>query len=79
MLRKAWQCSRANPPAVPRNCVVNNIGASVNVVELGPAFISTLHRMNPTNTKGMCKLEFVGPTATNSINMPAAMPPSGVW
>src|SRR6476646_5146043 len=41
----------ANPPAVPRNCVGNNIGASVNVVELGPAFIKRLNKMNPTNQR----------------------------
>lgn len=64
----------ANPPAVPRNCVGNNIGANVKVVELGPAFMSRLNRMNPANTNGMCKLEFVRPTAPNRINIPAAMP-----
>ena len=71
----------ANPPAVPRSCVGNNIGASVNVVELGPAFIKRLNRMNPANTNGMCKLEFVRPTATTSINMGAGvtMSPGGKY
>ena len=64
----------ANPPVLPRNCVGNNIGASVTVVELRPAFISRLNRMNPANTKGMCKLEFVRPTAANNIKMPTAIP-----
>ena len=48
----------ANPLAVARNCVGKRIGASVNVVALGPAFINKLNRMNPANTNGMCKLEF---------------------
>jgi len=41
-----------------RNCVGNRIGARVNVVALGPAFINKSNRMNPENTSGMCKLEF---------------------
>jgi hypothetical protein len=36
------------------------------VVELGPAFISRLNKMNPTNASGMCNLEFVRPTAATS-------------
>ena len=44
----------ANPLAVARNCVGNRIGARVNVVALGPAFINKLNRMNPANTSGMC-------------------------
>ena len=64
----------ANPPAVPRNCVGNSIGASVNVVELGPAFISKLNRMNPAKTSGMCKPALVRPTAATNTNMPTAMP-----
>jgi hypothetical protein len=64
----------ANPPVVPRNCVGDNIGASVTVVELGPAFISKLKRMNSTKTNGLCKREFVRPTVANSINMPTAIP-----
>src|SRR5947208_3999984 len=63
-----------NPPVVPRNCVGDNIGASVTVVELGPAFISKLKRMNSTKTNGLCKREFVRPTVANSINMPTAIP-----
>src|SRR5437667_2719724 len=64
----------ANPPAVPRNGVGNKIGARVKVVELGPAFISRLNKMNPTNTSGMCKLEFVRPTAATNTNIPTAIP-----
>ena len=48
----------ANPLAVARNCVRNRIGARVNVVALGPAFINRLNRMKPANTSGMCQLEF---------------------
>jgi len=48
----------ANPLAVARNCVGNKISASVNVVELGPAFINRLNRMKPANTSGMCKQKF---------------------
>src|SRR6266550_989028 len=44
----------AKPLAVARSCVGNKLGASVNVVELGPAFINKLNRMNPANTRGMC-------------------------
>ena len=47
----------ANPLAVARNCVGNRIGARVNVVALGPAFINKLNRMNPANTSGRCMLE----------------------
>src|SRR5881394_4486779 len=36
----------ANPPVVPRNCVGDNIGTSVTVVELGPAFISHTCKTN---------------------------------
>jgi hypothetical protein len=43
---------------VARSCVGKRIGASVNVVEFGPAFISRLNRINPVNTSGICKLEF---------------------
>src|SRR6266516_4466633 len=48
----------AKPLAVARSCVENRIGGSVNVVELGPAFINRLNTMNPVNTSGMCNLEF---------------------
>ena len=48
----------ANPLAVARNCVGNKIGANVNVVELGSAFINRLNTMKPTNTSGMYKLKF---------------------
>src|SRR4029453_14902157 len=34
----------AKPLAVARSCVGNRLGASVNVVELGPAFINKLNR-----------------------------------
>jgi len=73
-VRRSFATPAANPPAVPRNSVGNNIGASVNVVELGPAFISRLNIMNPPNTSGMCKLEFVRPIAATNTNIPAAMP-----
>src|SRR5207237_10387675 len=43
----------AKPLAVARSCVGNKLGASVNVVELGPAFINKLNRMKPANTRGM--------------------------
>ena len=36
----------ANPPVVPRNCVGDNIGTSVTVVELRPAFISHTCKTN---------------------------------
>jgi len=44
------------------------------VVELGPAFINKLNIMNPANTSGMCKLEFVRPTAATNTSIPTAMP-----
>ena len=44
----------AKPLAVARSSVGNRIGARVNVVALGPAFINKLNRMNPANTSGMC-------------------------
>src|SRR6266487_989932 len=47
----------AKPLAVARNCVGTKMGARVNVVELGPAFINKLNRMNPANTNGMRRLE----------------------
>ena len=54
--------------------------ASLNVVELGPLFISRLNRMNPANTNGICKLEFVRPVAGSNINIPTAKPakPTGL-
>jgi hypothetical protein len=66
----------AKPLAVARNCVGNKMGARVNVVELGPAFIHKLNRMNPANTSGMCpapEREFDRRTANMSSNMPKAI------
>src|SRR5207248_11185703 len=67
----------AKPLAVPRNCVGNKMGASVNVVELGPVFIDKLNRMDPAKTSGMCPApaeEFDSRTAIISSNMPKVIP-----
>src|SRR5262249_12898381 len=64
----------ANPPAVPRNCVGNKIGARVDVVEVGPAFIHRVKTIQPVDNNGIGKTDGVSTPGAININMPTAMP-----